>query len=61
MFVITSHTDNEIVVKVIEEGRLVSKKLTKKFQTVTSEEVTDKMIQLSNVDPQIISYAEILN
>lgn len=59
MFVITSRTNNPIVVKVVENGKLVSKMMTEKLQTVTSEEVTEKMIQLSSVDPQIITYAEV--
>jgi hypothetical protein len=59
MYAITSRTNNEIMIEVVKNGEHVREKLDHKFQITHSEQVTNSMIRLSNVDPKIISYAEV--
>lgn len=59
MYVITSKTNNEIVVEVIKNGKPVREKMTTKFQVIQSEQITESMERLSSVNPGIISYVEV--
>lgn len=59
MYIITSNTDNDIAIDVIQNSKSKIVHLTKKYSTEFTDELTEKILFLDSKN--IIKYSEILN